>query len=93
VLAWLAEQHMRTGLALPLRVLWVHDTLLNAAMKTGRSLEVSLWGGLWSLRDSRGAAVLTLVPARENAADSPRHDLCSWRLHGVRFTPNVSYSP
>jgi hypothetical protein len=59
-LAILAELHARAGLPLPLRVLWLHDSMVNAAIKTGRSLEQPMWGGLWSLRDDRRMAVLTI---------------------------------
>ena len=59
-LAALAELHARAGDALPLRALWLHDSLVNAGVKTGRSLEAELWGGLWTLRDDRRLAVLTV---------------------------------
>jgi hypothetical protein len=59
-LAILAELHVRAGYAPPLRALWLHDTLRNASVKTGRSLELPLWSGLWSLRDDRSVAVFTL---------------------------------
>lgn len=60
-LAILAELHARAGYTLPLRVLWLHDSLTNAAVKTGASLEQPLWGGLWRLRDDKKEAVLTLA--------------------------------
>ncbi|MEO7862142.1 MAG: hypothetical protein ABIU05_17280 [Nitrospirales bacterium] len=60
-LAILAELHVRAGFNLPLRVLWLHDSLTNAALKTGLSLEQALWGGLWSLRDDKKEAVLSLA--------------------------------
>ena len=59
-LAGLAELRARAGEPGPLRVLWLHDSLVNAAVKTGRSLEQVHWGGLWSLRDDRRVAVLTV---------------------------------
>jgi hypothetical protein len=59
-LAGLAELRARAGEPGPLRVLWLHDSLVNAAVKTGRSLEQAHWGGLWSLRDDRRVAVLTV---------------------------------
>jgi len=59
-LAGLAELRARAGEPGPLRVLWLHDSLINAAVKTGRSLEQVHWGGLWSLRDDRRVAVLTV---------------------------------
>ncbi|MHB8510225.1 MAG: hypothetical protein ACYDGR_16540 [Candidatus Dormibacteria bacterium] len=60
-LAILAELHARAGFPLPLRVLWLHDSLTNAALKTGQSLEQALWGGLWRLRDDRKEAALTVA--------------------------------
>jgi hypothetical protein len=68
-LAGLAELHVRAGAAAPLRVLWLHDSLTNAAVKTGRSLEHPLWGGLWSLRDDRRVAVLTVAGVELVVAD------------------------
>jgi hypothetical protein len=59
-LAGLAELRARAGELGPLRVLWLHDSLVNASVKTGRSLEQAHWGGLWSLRDDRRVAVLTV---------------------------------
>ena len=38
-------------------------------MKTGRSLEAPLWGGLWALRDDRKVAVLTLAGVELVRAD------------------------
>jgi hypothetical protein len=58
--AGLAELHVRDGHPLPFRALWLHDSLVNASLKTGRSLEEALWGGLWALRDDRRVAVLTV---------------------------------
>jgi hypothetical protein len=61
ILAMLAEFHARAGFPMPLRALWLHDSLTNASVKTGRSLEAPLWGGgLWTLRDDRRTAVLTV---------------------------------
>lgn len=60
-LAMLAELHARAGYPLPIRVLWLHDSLTNAAVKTGASLEQPLWGGLWGLRDDKKEAVLTVA--------------------------------
>jgi len=41
-------------------VLWLHGSLTDAGVKTGRSLEHPLWAGLWSIRDDRRVAVLTV---------------------------------
>jgi len=60
-LAILAELHARAGFPLPLRVLWLHDSLTNAAVKTGASLLQQLWSGVWSLRDDKKEAVLTVA--------------------------------
>ncbi len=68
-LAILAERHVRAGYALPLRCLSLHDSMVNASIKTGRSLEQGLWGGLWSLRDDRRMAVFTLAGAEMIVAD------------------------
>ncbi len=60
-LALLAERHVRAGFPLPLRTLWLHDSLTNADIKTGQSLEQTMWGGLWSIRNDRREAVFTLA--------------------------------
>ena len=57
----LAELHARAGYDLPLKALWLHGSLVDASLKTGASLEEPLWGGLWTLRDSRTEAVFTLA--------------------------------
>lgn len=59
-LAILAELHARDGMPLPLRSLWLHDSLTNANVKTGRSLESPMWGSLWTLREDRRLAALTV---------------------------------
>src|SRR5262245_7407077 len=59
-LAGLAELHARAGFPPPLRVLWLHDSLTNADVKTARSLEHPLWGGLWQIRDSRRVVALVI---------------------------------
>src|SRR5262249_53558125 len=59
-LAILAELHWRSRHTLPLRALWLHDQQVNASMKTGRSLELPMWGGLWRLQDDRRQAVFTV---------------------------------
>ncbi len=68
-LAILAERHARAGYTLPLRCLWLHDSMVNASIKTGRSLEQGMWGGLWSLRDDRRMAVFTLAGVEMIQAD------------------------
>ena len=60
-LAVLAEWHLRAGLALPLKTLWLHASLTLAAEKTGASVEEPFWGGLWSLKDDARKAVFTLA--------------------------------
>jgi len=77
-LAILAEWRARAGLALPLRALWLHSSLLLASLKTGRSLTEPMWAGLWSLKASSTVAVFHLggtalaeadfVPAEDTAA-------------------------
>lgn len=69
ILAALAERHARAGFALPLHVLWLHDSLTNAVVKSGRSVSQPLWGGLWALRDDKRAAVCTLAAAEMVYAD------------------------
>jgi hypothetical protein len=59
-LAALAELHARAGYPLPLRVLWLHDSMVNASVKTGRSAEEPLWGGLLALRDDRRVVALVV---------------------------------
>lgn len=55
----MAEWHLRCGFPGPLVVAWLHDSLLSAATKTGRSLQLPMWGGLWKLKeDSRRAICL-----------------------------------
>lgn len=82
ILAALAERHARAGYDLPLRVVWLHDSLKNAEKKTGRSLEKPLWGGLWSLRDDRSVAVFTLAGTEMVSADfvGVRDEAASERL-------------
>ncbi len=60
-LAMLGERRARAGEMGPLRVLWLHDTLVSASAKTARSLEAPLWAGLWQVRDDRRVAALTLA--------------------------------
>ncbi len=47
----MAEWHLRAGFPGPFLVAWLHDSLLSAATKTGRSLQLPMWGGLWDLKD------------------------------------------
>lgn len=69
ILAALAERHVRAGFALPLHVLWLHDSLTNAVVKSGRSVSQPLWSGLWALRDDKRAAVCTLAGSEMVYAD------------------------
>ena len=59
-LAALAELHHRAGYPLPLKALWLHSTLKIARSKTVDSLSQAHWGGLWSFRDDKQVAVLTI---------------------------------
>lgn len=68
-LAGLAELHARAGLPLPLKVLWVHDSLKSAGAKTARSLAQPHWVGLWSLRDDSTVAVLAIGGVDHVVAD------------------------
>jgi hypothetical protein len=56
----LAELHERAGFGLPLRALWLHGSLVDAAQKSARSLEEPMWAGLWSLESDRRVAVARL---------------------------------
>lgn len=54
----LAECHVRAGYLLPLKALWLHSSLVDAAMKTGASLEEpAIWAGIWQLQSDRHVAV------------------------------------
>jgi len=68
-LAALAELHVREGFTLPLRVSWLHVSLLDASIKTGASLEEPHWSGLWTLHDDRRRAILTLAGTQCVLAD------------------------
>lgn len=68
-LAALAELHARAGHGLPLKVLWLHDSLKSASAKTARSLEQAHWTGLWGLRDDRTVAVLSVGGVEMAVAD------------------------
>jgi hypothetical protein len=67
--AVLAELHARAGYPLPLRCLWLHDALVNATVKTARSLEAPMWGGLWTMENDRHTAALTVGGVRMVVAD------------------------
>lgn len=56
----LAKFHIAAGLPTPFRVIWVHDSLLSASVKTGRSLEGELWAGCWTLHEDRRTARFSL---------------------------------
>jgi len=51
-----AEWHLRAGFPAPFKVAWLHDSLMSAAGKTGQSLDLPLWGGLWTLKADRTLA-------------------------------------
>ncbi len=55
-----AELHLRAGFAGPFLVGWLHDSLLSASTKTGRSLQLPMWGGIWQLKDDARRAIATL---------------------------------
>lgn len=56
-----AEWHLRAGFVAPFKVAWLHDSLMSAAGKTGQSLELPLWGGLWTMKSDRTLAWFTLA--------------------------------
>lgn len=60
IFAILAEWHLRAGYSAPLKVLWLHDSLVNAGAKTAATLEEPLWEHLWALRDDRKQAILSV---------------------------------
>lgn len=51
-----AEMHLRAGFPAPFKVAWLHDSLMSAGGKTGQSLELPLWGGLWTMKSDRTLA-------------------------------------
>lgn len=51
-----AELHLRAGYPAPFKVAWLHDSLMSAAGKTGQSLELPMWGGLWTMKSDRTLA-------------------------------------
>jgi hypothetical protein len=57
----LAKRHAQAGYPLPFRVMWVHDSLLSASVKTARTLELPMWAGCWTLHDDRRSARFTLA--------------------------------
>ena len=56
-----AKRHLQAGYPGPFRVLWLHDSLLSASIKTARSMELPLWGGCWTLHEDRRAAKCSLA--------------------------------
>lgn len=56
-----AEMHLRAGYPAPFKVAWLHDSLMSAGGKTGQSLELPLWGGLWTMKSDRTLAWFTLA--------------------------------
>lgn len=67
--AGLAELRARAGVPLPLRVLWLHVSLTDAGVKSGRSVEDAGWGGLWTVKDDRRVAELTVGGTTMVSAD------------------------
>lgn len=65
----LAEFHLRAGCPAPFLVGWLHDSLLSASTKTGRSLQLPMWGGLWHLKDDSRRAICTLAGKELVAGD------------------------
>ena len=57
----LAKRHLHAGYPGPFRVLWLHDSLLSASIKTARSMELPMWLGCWTLHEDRRAAKFTLA--------------------------------
>lgn len=55
-----AEWAAREDFHMPLLVAWLHDSLLSAATKTGRSMLLPMWGGLWKLKQDSRMAVCTI---------------------------------
>lgn len=68
-LALIAERQARAGHPLPLKVIWLHDSLVSASIKTARSLEQPLWGTLWQIREDRRVAALQVGGAELVLAD------------------------
>ena len=68
------------GYAGPFRILWVHDSLLSASVKTARSLEQPMWAGCWTLHDDRRTARFTLGGRQLIAVDSGLHEASAQRL-------------
>lgn len=56
-----AERHARAGYSLPLRALWVHDSLLSAEKKTEDSLCLPFWQGIWRVIDDHKTAQVVLA--------------------------------
>lgn len=56
-----AEWHRRAGYPAPFKVAWLHDSLMSAAGKTGQSLELPMWGGLWTIKADRTLAWFSLA--------------------------------
>jgi len=65
----MAEWDLRAGFPGPFPVAWLHDSLLSASTKTGRSLQLPMWGGLWTLKDDSRRAVCTLAGKELVAGD------------------------
>lgn len=57
----LAELHLRAGYLVPFKVIWLHDSLLSASIKTARTLENAMWGGLWTIHDDSRQARFSIA--------------------------------
>ena len=57
----LAELDLRAGYGGPMRAIWLHPTLQDAASKTVDSLTSAPWAPVWTLRDDKREAVATVA--------------------------------
>jgi hypothetical protein len=56
----LAEGHVRAQAESPFKTMLLHDSLKSAEGKSGQTLELPLWQGIWSLESDRTRAVCRL---------------------------------
>lgn len=101
VFVTLAEQHLRAGHALPLKVLSLHDSLASAAAKSCPSYLEGPWAGLWQIRDSGRAAVFVLGGVEyvvvhfvgvQDATSAERLKSACHMLHVEEAVPSLSES-